>query len=318
MARYAIRSFKHGFFASDLTKVVNLYNVSMISVYGYHPVTIEQFEDRIVKSIKFKPHLFLVAHIGDDIVGMCHGAVVREAGQGDAGVIEMVAVHPKHQSRGIGTSLVLETLKLLRKEGVSYVDGGGTYPFSPFYSTMLDGSERSGPEITNKSFLKILEKMGFKYGRRSLIMRANLSAGLPPLSDELQDILKASHYSVEARKAKNTWLDFVFRGWALNDSSLFDSSSRELLSRAIFGLMPGLSRFEKKNVYAVFGVNTPANKRCKGLATVHFRELRKYLKSIGGSFMELHCYEDNLPAIKLYEKSGFQEVGRTVSMQLQF
>jgi ribosomal protein S18 acetylase RimI-like enzyme len=318
VSKFSIRNFKHGFFSSDLVEVVNLYNLTMIGVHGFHPVTLKEFGERVIKCRHFKPELFLIAQLGDEIIGMCHAVTARESGSPEGGAIEMVAVHPRHQGRGVGTSLVRDAAKALRKENIYTIDGGGTFPFSPCYSTLLDGSERSGPELTNRSFIKILEKCGFKKGRTSLVMRADLSQELPELDGRFAEMFETSHYAVSAREGKDTWLDYVFRGWDLFDSSLSGAADNELSSRAIFGLMPELSRFEKKNIYAVFGVNTPEKKRGQGWATLHFRELRKYLKSLGADVLELHVYEDNEPAVKLYRTSGFEEIGNTVAMSMQF
>lgn len=162
MSKFIIRNFKHGFFASDLIEVVNLYNMSMIGVHGFHPVKLSYFEDRVIKCHHFKNNLFLVAEAENKIVGICHAATARESGYHDAGTVEMLAVHPKYQGRGIGSALVRDAVTTLRKENIYRIDGGGTFPFTPCYSTLLDGSERSGPELTNRSFIRVLEKCGFK------------------------------------------------------------------------------------------------------------------------------------------------------------
>ncbi len=318
MSKYTIRSFRHGLLASDLIKTVNLYNMTMIGVHGFHPVTTRQFEEHVLKSRAYKPNLFLVAQASSEIIGICHSSLARGSGENFAGSIEMIGVHPNHRKRGIGLSLINESIKALRRESVFFIDGGGTYPYSPCYSTLLDGSERSGPEFSNKAFVGLLKKCGFKRGRTSLIMRADLSMPLPEMSTDEINKLSTLHYSVTSRKGKDTWLDFVFRGWELFDSTLADAGSSEILTRAIFAFMPHLSAFEGKNIFAVFGVNTNEELRGNGLATIHFREIRKYLRSLNADAIELHVYEDNTPAVRLYQKSGFEEIGRTKSMGLSF
>lgn len=70
------------------------------------------------------PAIELVAHVGDEIVGLLDVECEREPGtvcsdrEGLGGMIWNVATHPDHQRRGVATALLQEAERLARKDGV--------------------------------------------------------------------------------------------------------------------------------------------------------------------------------------------------------
>lgn len=59
-----------------------------------------------------------------------------------------------------------------------------------------------------------------------------------------------------------------------------------------------------------FGISIAKDFRGEGLGRELMRRVLKDAPNIGLSHIELHVYEENEPAIKLYTSMGFKEVGR--------
>lgn len=304
----AIRSFRHSWMASDLAGIVELYNAALNEVYGFFPLTAKRFARRVLRSPHFQPELFLLAFAGKRCVGMLHAAALREPCHETGGTVELIAVHPAFRGNGIGTALLEEGLRRLRTTGMPQCDGGGAFPFSPFYSTLLDGSERSGLALDNAPALALFERQGFQRGRISTVMRATLADRPEPAppGHALQRV---------SRKPEGTWLDHVFRGWSLTDSRLVEAGTGTVRTRAIYAPMPDLSAREGQRLYALFGVHTPRAFRGQGWATRHFQALLPHLRRCGADAVELHVYADNAPAVRLYRRAGFAPCTQTVILR---
>ncbi|MBN1257518.1 MAG: GNAT family N-acetyltransferase [Planctomycetes bacterium] len=315
MTAVAIEPFRHSFWKSELGDITKLYNNALRGIHGFFPITRRFFRRRILESRFFQPELFLLARADDRIVGMAHAAILGEPCYEQGGVVEMLAVHQDFRKQGIGGHLLDEVMLRFKSRMVPLIDGGGSFPFSPFYATLLGGSERSGPEVNNLAALALFESRGFFRSRESLIMVADLQTD----AGETEEPSKAKQDNLEMRIIPRTpdatWLDYVFRGWRLNNSVLLKPGDKKIYSRAIFALMPGLSQQNGKKTYAIFGVNTPPELRGKGWATIHLQRLKQHLRLQGAEALELHVYSDNVPAVRLYQKTGFKEIQRTIMMR---
>lgn len=289
--------------------LTELWNRALRDAPGFFPLPPGVFAKRILQTRRFANSLLLLAEDGGRAVGMAHLDLIRERFYPEAGVVELVAVDPDYRGRGLGSRLLQTGLDYLTACGARLVDGGGAWPYCPYYATLIDGSERSGVFAGNAAARGLFAKFGFSETRRSLVMRVPLAGvAAPPEKPGLTRV------SVEPRAGKNTWLDYCFRGWGLHDHHALGPGDA-LRSRAIFAKMEGTCLREKNDVYAVFGVYTPEEERGRGWATANIARLLHHLSSLGGARAELHVYADNLPAVRLYSALGFKTVDETLTLR---
>lgn len=313
-ANFTIAPFRKGLWGADTDRLVAFWNRSASDLHGFFPLDRSAFAERIVRSPRFRPERLLLARNGGEIAGLVHFDTVRETPYPHAGVVAMLLVAPEYRNRGLGGALLGAALDALNGEGVPMIDGFGSWPYSPFYATLIDGSERSGVSLGCAGLLRVFEKAGFERARESLVMRCDLTAPSPPPPDSLRGRDGSLRAQKTPRRECTTWLDYVFRGWRLFDYALSDAGGR-VLSRAIAGRMEGVSRLTGREEYALFGVNTPEALRGRGWATLHLRRVLDDLRAGGAERVELHVYADNEPAVRLYVKSGFVEIGRTMMLR---
>lgn len=299
--------------SDDLQGVVALYNLALAGRHGYFPLCAERFASRILASPWFISELFLLALADGKVVGMIHGADLRDPCYEEGGVIELLVIHPAYRNQGIEEWLLDSLLKRLWDRKIWLLDAGGTFPFTPFYTTLIDGSERSGFFRSDQELIALFMSRGFTERHTSLVMRADLFARHD--QEEAPPEAVPCHLRLIPRTLEETWLDHVFRDWPLEDSHLVETATGRVLSRAIVSPMEDLSLQEGHVLYAVFGVNTPPPLRGKGYARHHFRLLQNELCDRGVDLMELHVFADNTPAVHLYRQSGFVEIARTVTLR---
>lgn len=295
--------------SEDREAVVALWNRGATETHGFFPLDSALFATRIEGVARFRPERLLLATHAGAVVGMLHYDVVAEPYYASAGTVEAVCVDPAYRRRGIGRALLEAALSALRAERLAFVDGGGGWPYSPFYTTLIDGSERSGPWLHDRAALALFEGAGFRRDRESIVMRHDLQA-LPPVEPELR-----IHYG--SRSKERTWLDFVFRGWALYDHAAVADEGFSV-ARAIHGRMEGLSDALGAEWHALFGVYTPEGWRGRGWAGRNLAALLARMAGMGVRGVELHVYSDNEPAVRLYRRAGFQEQGRTTLLRNTF
>ncbi len=288
-----------------------LWNVALRDAYGFFPLTPTRLATRIFEEPRFRAERLLFAFLDGRPAGFLHWDLVAEPYYAQAAAVEVVGVTPELRGKGIGAALLGRALEGIARTNACFVDAWGTFPYTPFYSTLIDGSERSGPFLTDSELLAFFERHGFRRDRESLIMRRDLRH-LPP--EEPGRSPDASVLTSASRSGKTTWLDFVFRGWSLRDRFLVRPDG-QILSRAITARMDGLSGHTGRERHALFGVNTPESLRGEGHATRMLRELLFTLAAEGADEVELHVYADNTPAVHLYRRCAFEEIARTTVMR---
>ena len=297
----------HSYNDSLAEVIVDIWNNSMKDEYGFYPISTEQLQNHYNSSSRFNPETILIAYYGDIPQGFVHYDLVDEPGYERAGVISALAVIPEHRRQGVGDKLLSKAIYELEKHRVRFIDAAGAWPYSSFYATLIDGSERAGVNDKNIGAKWLFDNYYFYPERKSYTLIKNLK------NEKLFNILP-QHVYIGSRVGYTTWLDHAFRDWKLFDHELLDNDGR-VLSRCIYARMEGSSNYLSKERYSLFGVNTPTEFQGMGYATANLKLLCNKLISEGIDELELHVYQDNAPAVKLYRGIGFKEIGETTIMR---
>lgn len=296
-----------------LPALTELWNAAAAGCHGFWPLTADVFRRHFQGFPNFAPGRLLLAYSGGELVGMAHGDVVdMRPYYPRAGVVSALLVRPDRQGRGFGQALLREALARLDGGGETLVDALGAWPYSSYYVGLIDGSERAGVDCANPAALRVFAKAGFRRGRESLVMRAPLAPAAP--GAETPPRFAGTRAACRSREGEDTWLDVCFRHWRAYDHALVDAQGQEL-AQAIYARMDGYSEHCGRELYSVYGVNTPERWRRQGFAARNLRLMQARLASLGGQEMEVHVYADNLPAVRLYESVGFKPIGRDVIMR---
>ncbi len=292
---------------SLIPAITDIWNKSMTEEYGFFPITPEQLKNHYNSSQRFAPERVLLAMYGDTPQGFIHYDLVNEPGYDRAGVICALCVLPEYRLQGVGDKLLSRAIQNLELQNIKFIDAAGAWPYSSFYATIIDGSERAGINENNHGAKWLLSNYYFYPGRRSYTMKKDLTMNKP------FNILPQYIYT-GSRKGCSTWLDHAFREWELFDHELLDKNGR-ILSRCIYSRMDGISDYQGRECYSLFGVYTPPEFQGMGYATANLKLLCNTLTEEGVEEIELHVYQDNTPALKLYRRIGFKEIGETVIMR---
>lgn len=88
---------------------------SFASAQDYHPESLQAFREEHLGAHDLDPKLSRVAELGGQIVGFL---LARRWTEAPVGFVDILAVHPDHQRKGIGTSLLAEAFRLFHAAGL--------------------------------------------------------------------------------------------------------------------------------------------------------------------------------------------------------
>lgn len=299
-----------GLSAGCLDEIAALWNTNAAGRHGFFPWSGKLLAQLLPDEIGFTG-LLLEARADGRLIGFCAGGSLHEPEYAFSATIEALLVDRAWRGQGVGTTLLRSAVRLLRRRWPRplFIDAMGSWPNGYAFSTLADGSERSGVLATDKDLYRLFRREGFAVVRKSLILRA---ANTNPLAAP-QPIPKNTMVYIR-RRGRDTWLDRAFRGRTLWNHEL--TRGGKTISRAIFGLLDDVSRAEGKIVFSLFGVNTAPQHRRKGLGRINISNLMAYTAKLGCEMTEVHVYADNEAALALYRALGFSPVGETIMLQL--
>lgn len=305
---WVLEEWRQGFSPRALEEITALWNANAVGRHAFYPWTGKRLAAVLAADGKGLGKIIAARAANGELLGWTHVSLMDETGYMRAGVVEMLLVDERSRNRGIGTGLLRAGLEILqaRRPQPVLIDALGAWPYGCVYNTLADGSERSGLFLSDARLFRLFRRAGFEPVRKSLVMRAR-TAGIATHPEP-----PGTRFFV-AKRRETTWLDRVFRGRELWDHILVNRDGG-ILSRAIFGLMEGESREEKRIIFSLFGVNTSEESRNRGYATTNITRLMAHVEKLGCEFMELHVYADNLPARALYRRLGFVDVAETMMM----
>lgn len=305
----AISLFTHAplFPFETLRDMAALWNDNAVGRHGFFPWSGERLALMLGGGAAVNSRLVTARTPEGMLAGFAHVSWMREYGYSPGGSVEALLVARRHRNLGVGKALLGKCLDILAGEtsGLVLVDALGAWPYGHLYTTLADGSERSGVFSAADGLAALFRRFGFQNARKSLVMRAGTALAPIPLPKGMR--------AVVAKRDTATWLDFAFRGRRLYDHNLIDGGG-DTLSRAIYGFMPDESRQSGRILFSLFGVNTPDHHRGNGFAGLNISHLLGHLKNQGADMVELHVYADNIPALALYRRHGFEEAAETMMM----
>jgi ribosomal protein S18 acetylase RimI-like enzyme len=306
---FALDDWANKFSPRLLEEMAALWNHNAVGRHSFQIWTREALEGLLTDGKGWGIGAILAARLpSGELAGWIHVSLSAETHCLRTGVVEMLLVDRRSRRRGLGGRLLAEGLVFLAGQNPPpvIVDALGAWPYGYVYNSLADGSERSGVFLSEPELLRLFRRAGFSAVRRSLVMRADLTASRP------LRLPSGTRINCSPRRSR-TWLDQVFRGRELWDHNL-EFPDGEVLSRAIFSFMKGESQTEGRRIFSLFGVNTPADRQRLGYARANLTNLMAEVAARGGNFLEIHVYADNEPALALYRDLGFRQLGETVML----
>jgi ribosomal protein S18 acetylase RimI-like enzyme len=271
------------------------------------------FEQLVLAKPYFDSAGLVVAVDDDQPVGFAHAAFgPNEGGQRlstQCGSTCLVMVHPQYRGRGIGAELLARTEEYLRARGAQVIYGGGIAPLNGFYLGLYGGSELPGILDTDSAEQRLFQSHGYREIDRVHVLEKKL-AGYRPAIDRNQMAVRrrSTVTAVDDPPAANWWEACAWSGLEATRYELALRDAGRVVAHVTTWTVEPLSTSWGVRAAGVVGLEVDEGFRRQGIASYLMGDVMRQLASQGTTLVQVQTMHWNQPALKLYEKLGFQLV----------
>jgi ribosomal protein S18 acetylase RimI-like enzyme len=307
---------------ADPPGLVEVWNDALTGRGAARLRTSSPLESCTLSKLFFDPEGLIVAHDGDQIVGFVHagfGANVQGSGLDyQSGVTCMLAVRSSYRGRGIGSELLKRSEDYLRSRGARQLFAGSMAPLNPFYLGLYGGSELPGFLATDLAAEPFFTRHGYQVCRTTRVLQRRLSVPVKVFDPRFVGYRQRFELCEDAASRLGTWWQYsLFNGAEPRVFSLLDRTDNQYAAQATVWEMEGFSyRWNLPAVGVADWFVRPDLQRQgvgKYLLTQVLRRTMEELLEV----MELHIPSENLPAWKVCQALGFEQVDLGRMYQLQ-
>jgi GNAT superfamily N-acetyltransferase len=277
-------------------------------------VSPDLFEQLVFAKQYFDCAGLILAFENDEPVGFAHaGFGPNDKAYGlsaELGTTCLVLLKPGCSEAEVAAGLLERAESYLRGRGSKVLYGGCMAPLNPFYLGLYGGSELPGILDTDKAARSLFEGHRYKEIERTRIMRIDLN--------RFESVIDRQQMQIRRQMVVESQIDAPTRSWweacTLGD---FELTRFEMLPRcggpavatALFrgmdpsgihaqGRASGLMHFEVDSAY-----------RRRGYAVFLLSEAFRQFQRQGIMTVETQTPETNVPAVNMYQKMKFEQVG---------
>ena len=245
---------------SDSLALAALWNRGSPDAFVVRPLTIHEFDERVVGTPNFDAAGLIVAERDGSIVGFAH------AGFGpsdptvdspfhlshDLGCVGMLIVERGFVDLELETGLLAEAERYLRSRGAEVIYAGGQFPLNPFYWGIYGGREWAGILGNHGAFHRAVMNAGYEAVSSTVLFEADLT-GTPESRDPRGVLIRRITRLdvVEDAMPKNWWEALAIGDFRPTHHRLVSKTDETELARATtwdmnwFGRRDGQTRDRK-------------------------------------------------------------------------
>lgn len=301
-----IRCFRN----DDPPRLADVWRSADLGPAAMQPMTSALLEACVFSKPYFDREGLIVAMDGDRAVGFAHAAFGpnkdRSAVERRVGTTLLVAVVPHEQQEWIGDELLKRCEDYLRQRGAEVLLGGGSFEMRSFYLGLYGGSDLPGVLDSSASMRGVFERAGYDVADQIAVLRRNLAGFRPPVN-RLQLAIRRNTVLrvIDEPTRRNWWEAATTTGIALRRYELRNQAD-EVLGSASFWDMQPLAAAWGVQAAGLMEVAIEGERRRQGLAYYLIAEAMHDLQQEGVTIVETHASGSNTPAMKLFEKLGFE------------
>lgn len=273
------------------------------------------FEQFVLSKPYFDNAGLIVATDDDRPIGFAHAAFgPTDTGQRLStrfGSTCLVMVRTEYRRQGIGSALLRHCEAYLQERGAEVVYGGGIAPFNGFYLGLYGGSELPGVLDSDLAAQRLFQSHGYREVDRVHVLEREITGYRPPVDRNQMQIRRRSAIEAVLDPPPESWWEAC--AWSGLDQKRYELTLRETRSVAAsastWSLEP-LSAGWGVRAAGIFALDVDAAVRRQGIATYLVGDIMRQLAEQGLGLVQVQTMRHNEPALKLYEKLGFNLVNQ--------
>jgi ribosomal protein S18 acetylase RimI-like enzyme len=275
-------------------------------------VTSALLEQLVFAKPYFDPQGLIVALSDETPVGFIQaGFGGSDDGQSlsrESGTIYMLVLRDGHREPALADELVRRAENYLRESGAQVLYAGGIRPLNAFYLGIYGGSELPGVLADDRVFVDACRRNGYREIDRVVVLQRDLATFRPPITRSQRQLRRELSIREEPSPRPTTWWSAATTGGFESTRFIAESRDGAALAEVWFWDIEPLSTGWSAPTAGMFDLFVSAERRRAGIATFLLSEAFAKLAARGVARVEAQTMQQNLPAITLYERLGFQQV----------
>jgi GNAT superfamily N-acetyltransferase len=287
------------------------------------PMSPAIFEDRVLNKAIFDRLGLILAVEDGRPVGFVHagfGSLGDESAPStELGVISMVMLHAPSNVAQVADELLRRAEDYLRQRGGKAIIAGGVHPADPFYLGLYGGSAMTGILQTDVAARQLFSTHGYREIKRYVVLQRELAHFRPTVDRQQMQIRRRIDFLTREDPRPKTWWDACTYGSF--DRTVFELQPRgggQPVAHVTFWDMEPLAASWGVHAAGLVGLSVDVDQRRQGLGTYLLGEALRHLHSAGFALVEVHVGEDNITALALFGKLGFEPVDQTIVYRKDF
>lgn len=303
-----IRDFRN----DDPPRLAEVWRLSDLGPAALRPMTPAMLEASVFSKPYFDRHGLLVAVDEGRVVGFAHAGFGPDATRGRIdtreGATFLVVVAPHSEFEGISDRLLAASEGYLRTRGATVILGGGSPAMRSFYLGLYGGADLPGILDSSAALQAVFRRAGYVEHDRIAVLRKALAGYRPPVNREQLAIRRSTRVRVIDEPARRDWWEAATTtGIALRRYELSGEGEVGLGSASFWDMQPLASAWGIAAA-GLIGVEVGADRRRRGLAHYLLADALQDLSREGVAMVETHASRENVPALLLFAKLGFEAV----------
>lgn len=302
---------------ADSPALTALWNKGAPGSCAVRPLTVREFDERVVGTLNFDASGLIVAESNGRPVGYVHAGF----GPNDPildppfwlshslGSVGMLVVEPELIDTTLEQGLIQAAEKYLRENGAEVVYAGGQFPLNPFYWGIYGGSECAGVLGSHIAFHRAASQAGYEPVSSTVLFEADLTG-----ASEFRDprgvlIRRMTRLDVAEDDMPKTWWESVAIGdFRPTHHRLVSKADETELAHATTWDMSRFGRQDGRSRIGLFDVEVHADHRRKGYGRHLVNEILRLARAHSTAMVAVQTRSTNTAALALYQSIGFEPV----------
>lgn len=283
----------------------------------------DMFERAVLSKPWFEPDGLIVATSSGEVCGFVHCGFGPNADRSDLdrknGIICILMTMPVSGQQEICNSLIGRAEAWLRSKGSTSVATGTVFPHSPYYLGLYGGSNVPGILTAHHATIEIFEKLGYEHTKRILVMQRHLHNFIAVI-DRRQALVRRN-YRIEPDQdplSANWWEACTLGNTNRMVFHLIDRKTSGICGNISYWEIEPLARNWGVRAMGLFDMDVQPEARHSGLGTFLVGESLRHMQQQGMNLVEAQVADDNIAAVSLFEKMGFDTIDTGVVLVRHF
>ncbi len=311
------------FLNTDLPGIINVWKQQRPQRAVAQTMFTNQMERCVLAKPFFDPAGLIVAFDGETALGFIHCGFGPTEDKSDLdnerGIIcLLLTVDGQHQQE-VCNELITRGEKYLTDRGSKTILTGTDFPYSPFYLGLYGGSNVPGILRVNEAVTSVFEDRGYQHKMRILVMQRSLHDFRAVLDRKQAAVRRSYRIEQDQDPLSQSWWEACTLG-NTNRSvfHLIDRSTNRSQGNISYWDMEPLARNWGVRAMGLFDLRIDEAARQAGLGTFLVGESLRHMQQQAINLVEAQVADDNLAALNLFEKMGFEanDIGCVLAKEL--